>query len=211
MTQLLTDVPACDNAAQSPVRKSATTPRRLTQAEQRKLIRAALARDPTLPDLRIARAIGCAATTVARVREAAGVAPYLRHRDRCPPPAVQMTKRLLREQIATLQSELAAERTRRMNAEQALTALRASVPATRAAPAPRPPLAVPPVQSPPRDPAMGRPAQVPTYGRGLPAAIYCQECGDTRFWTGRDAQVWYCAGCYPPGHGQLTHKAGGWP
>ena len=48
---------------------------RLSQAEQRQLIRDALAQDPSLPDLRIARAIGCAASTVARVRAGEGVAP----------------------------------------------------------------------------------------------------------------------------------------
>jgi hypothetical protein len=86
------------------VSEPTTLPRRLTQATQRELIRAALAKDPTLPDLRIARAIGCADTTVARVREADGVPPYCRHRDRRPPSDAPASRRLLREQIAMLTS-----------------------------------------------------------------------------------------------------------
>jgi hypothetical protein len=87
---------APDRAKALLLRAPAMTPSRLTQAEQRELIRAALAGNPTLPDLRIARAIGCAATTVARVRrsspvgapdatireQAAGCA-WLIPRDRC--------------------------------------------------------------------------------------------------------------------------------
>jgi hypothetical protein len=212
MTELLTDVPACDNATQSPVRKSATTPRRLTQAEQRELIRAALARDPTLPDLRIARAIGCAATTVARVREAAGVAPYRRHRDRRPSGNAQTSKRLLRAKIVALTEELARERSRRMKAEQAVAATPAFAPSTSPTISVyRPSTAAEPAPGLEQDPAMARPAQIPTQGRGLPAAVYCEECGDTRFWADSDARVWYCAGCYPPRHGQLMHKAGRWP
>jgi hypothetical protein len=57
---------AADRATDSLLRAPAMTPPRLTQAEQRELIRAALAGDPNLPDLRTARAIGCAVTTVAR-------------------------------------------------------------------------------------------------------------------------------------------------
>jgi hypothetical protein len=196
----------CDEARHSILREPTTTPWRLTQAEQRELIRAALAKDSTLPDLRIAHAIGCATTTVARVREAAGVAPYRQHRDRRPSGNVQTSKRLLRAKIAALTDELARERSLRMKAEQALATVRAAVPQAppivhrppTAAAEPAPPL--------PRDPAMRRPAQVPTQCRGLPAA----ECGDTRFWTDRGAQVWYCAGCYPPEHGRLMHKTGRW-
>jgi hypothetical protein len=202
----------CDEATHSPVRASATAPWRLTQAEQRKLIRAALARDPALPDLRIARAIGCAATTVARVRKAAGVAPYRRHRDRRPSGNAQISRRVLRAEIVALTEELTRERSLRVKAEQALANVRAT--ATLAPPTIsvyRPSTAAEPAPALPRDPAMGRPAQVPTQGRGLPAAVYCQKCGDTRFWTDRDAQVWYCAGCHPPEHGRLMHRAGRWP
>jgi hypothetical protein len=194
----------------SSVSEPATLPRRLTQATQRQLIRAALAQDPTLPDRRIARAIGCADTTVARVRKADGVPPYRRHRDRRPSGDAPASRRQLREEIAMLTSELAQERRRRIEAEQALAAVHAALPAALpAAQESRPPAPAKP--APVCDPAMGRPAQVPTYGRGLPAAVHCQGCGDTRYWTDRDVQVWYCAGCYPPGHGQLIHKAGRWP
>jgi hypothetical protein len=199
----------CDGAIHSVVREPATTPRRLTQAEQRELIRAALARDPTLPDLRIARVIGCAANTVARVREAAGVAPYRRHRDRQLSGNGQTSKRVLRAEIVALTEELVRERSLRVRSEQALAAVRAAVP--QAPLIPPPTTAVEPAPVLQRDPAMRRPAQIPTQSRGLPAAIYCQECGDTRFWTDRDAQVWYCAGCYPAEHGRLMHKTGGWP
>src|SRR5262249_26796617 len=119
----------CDGAPRSLVSEPATMPRRLTQAEQRELIRAALAKDPTLPDLRIARVIGCAANTVARVREAAGVAPYRRHRDRRPLNDTQAaSKRLLRAKIVALTEELARERNLRIKAEQALATVPAAVP-----------------------------------------------------------------------------------
>jgi hypothetical protein len=187
-------------------------PWRLTQATQRQLIRAALAQDPTLPDRRIAQAIGCADTTVARVREAAGVAPYRRHRDRRPSGKAQTSRRLLRAEIAALTEELAQERSLRIKAEQALVSVRQAAPPVSPTTAEcRPPAAAEPAPVLERDPAMGHPAQVPTQGRGLPAAVYCKECGDTRFWTDRDARVWYCASCHPPGHGQLTHMAGRWP
>jgi hypothetical protein len=45
-------------SAHSLVREPATTPWRLTQAEQREFIRAALDRDPALPDLRVAVRLG---------------------------------------------------------------------------------------------------------------------------------------------------------
>jgi hypothetical protein len=213
MTQLAEAKTAqcCDGAPRSLVSEPATMPRRLTQAEQRELIRAALARDPTLPDLRIARVIGCAANTVARVREAAGVAPYRRHRDRRPLNDTQASKRLLRAKIDALTEELARERSLRIKAEQAVATVRAAVP--QAPPIVyRPPTGAAELVVPlGRDPLMRRAAQVPTQGRGLPAAVHCEECGDTRFWTDRDAQVWYCAGCYPPEHGRLMHKTGRWP
>jgi hypothetical protein len=214
MTQLPEAEPAqgCGDAVHSVAREPATTPWRLTQAEQRKLIRAALARDPSLPDLRIARSIGCAATTVARVREAAGVAPYRRHRDWRPSRNAQISRRVLRAQIVALTEELTRERSLRVKAEKALATARAT---PTSAPPPNSICQAPPSVEPApalrHDPGMARPAQVPTQGRGLPAAVYCQECGDTRFWTDRDARVWHCAGCYPPTHGQLTYKAGGWP
>jgi hypothetical protein len=130
MTQLLEAETAqgCDGAPRSLVSEPATTPRRLTQAEQRELIRAALAKDPTLPDLRIARVIGCAATTVARVREAAGVAPYRRHCDRRPSGNGQTSKRVLRAEIVALTEELARERSLRIEAEQVLATVRAAPP-----------------------------------------------------------------------------------
>jgi hypothetical protein len=201
-----------EGATRSLMRDPGTTPRRLTQAEQRELIRAALTRDPTIPDLRIARAIGCAATTVARVREAVGVAPYRRHRDRRPSGNGQTSKRVLRAQIVALTEELTRERSLRIEAEQVLATVRAAPPpASPTISVYRPPTGAEPAAALPRDLAMGRPAQVPTHGRGLPAAVYCQECGDTRFWTDRDAQVWCCANCYPPGQGRLMHKTGRWP
>ena len=113
----------------SSVSEPTTLPRRPTQATQRELIRAALAQDPTLPDRRIARAIGCADTTVARVREADGVPPYRRHRDRRPSGDAPTSRRQLREEIAMLTSELAQERRRRIEAEQALAAVHAAPPA----------------------------------------------------------------------------------
>ena len=112
-------------------------PWRLTQAEQRQLIRDALAKDPTLPDQRIARVIGCSDKTVARVRAAAGVGPYRCHRDRHLPGTPPPTKRQLRNQIAALRDELGNERSLRINAEQALAIERATPPA----PLPVPPLA----------------------------------------------------------------------
>jgi hypothetical protein len=202
-----------DNTTHLLAREPATTLRRLTQREQRELIRATLARDPTLPDVRIARAIGCAATTVARVREAAGVAPYRRHRDRRPSGDAPASRRLLPAEIVALNEELARERSLRIRAEQALATVRAAAaPVSPRIAVYRPPTTaaeLAPASG--HDPAMGRPAQVPTQGRGLPAAVYCEECGDGRFWTDGDARVWCCANCYPPRHGQLIHKAGRWP
>jgi hypothetical protein len=194
-----------------PGREPAETHLRLTQAKQRELIRATLVKDPTLPDLRIARVIGCAVTTVARVREAVGVVPYRRHRDRRQSAAAQVTKEQLLEQIAAVTSELARERRRRIAAEQALAADGSSPLVTRAAPVSPPPSAASAVPSPPRDPAMSIPAQVPNHGRGLPAAVSCEVCGDTRYWTDCDMRVWRCAGCHPPGPGQLLYKSGRWP
>ena len=174
-----------NEAKPSPSRNPASRSLRLTQVEQRALIRAALAKHPLLPDLRIARAVGCAASTVARVREAAGVPPYRRHRDRRPSTAIQVTKRLLREQIETLSRRLAEERELRLKVEQVLAdylAHGASETQPAAASSPLPAIQVLP--APPRDPAMARPAQVPTHGRGLPAAAWCEECGDTRVLDG---------------------------
>jgi hypothetical protein len=198
----------CGEATGALGRQAAATPRRMSQVKQRELIRAALAKDPTLPDLRIARAVGFAATTVARVREAAGIAPYCRHRDRRPPPVVQVTKGQLCERLAALSHYLEREQSLRIEAERALAAFRANPPDMRDAQVSRPPLSPPP--PPATDPATGIPGQVPTHGRGLPVAVWCQECGDTRFWTDSDARIWRCAGCHPPGPGQLLHKTGRW-
>jgi hypothetical protein len=98
---------------------------------------------------------------------------------------------MLRAKIVALTDELVRERSLRVKAEQALATVRAAAPPVSPRIAVyRPPTAAAEL-APGRDPAMGRPAQVPTQGRGLPAAAYCQECGDTRFWTDRDARIWY--------------------
>jgi hypothetical protein len=201
----------CCEAAGVLERETATAPWRMTQAKQRELIRAALAKDPTLPDLRIARVVGCAATTVARVRDAAGVAPYRRHRDRRRTDTIQVTRRQLQEQIAALANEMARERSLRIEAERALSELRTSPPAaTPSIPSSPPPPAARPAPPPPRDSATRIPAQVPTHGRGLPAAVSCEVCGDSRYWTDGDKRLWRCAGCHPPGPGQIAHRAGRW-
>jgi hypothetical protein len=77
---------------------------------------------------------------------------------------------------------LARERSLQIEAEQVLATVYA---APQSTPPPITVCQVPPSiePAPPLryDPAMALPAQVPTQGRGLPAAAYCQECGDTRF------------------------------
>jgi hypothetical protein len=136
---------------------------------------------------------------------------YRRHRDRRPSSVAQVTGQLPSEQISTLSRDLERERRLRIEAERALAVLRATPPlATRPAPPPLSASAVRLVPCPPGDPATSIPTQVPTQGRGLPAAAYCEVCGDTRFWTDADKRVWRCAGCHPPSPGQLVHRTGRW-